>query len=112
MVKKKRKVARTNKIQREFEVPLWFIDGFIGILALMIYNFILYILTLIGIKGVVGKIENTMGYFGLNSFIEFGWSPGSITLGIILFFVISFVLGIGIGSYVRKRIKGKISKDI
>ena len=91
------------KKKNELKITLWIVDGFVGVLALMIYNFILYILTIFGVKGIIGQMEDAMGYFGLNSFIDFGWSANIMTLGLLITFAISFILGMGIGNYVRKR---------
>ena len=91
------------KKKKELKIPFWIVDGFVGVLALMIYNFILYILTIFGVKGIIGQMEDAMGYFGLNSFIDFGWSANIMTLGLLITFAISFILGMGIGNYVRKR---------
>lgn len=96
-------MVKKSSGKKEFEIPLWILDGFVGILALMVYNFILYILTIIGVKGIVESMYETMGYFGLNSFVYFGLSPGAMTLGIVIVFAISFVLGIGIGKKVRQK---------
>jgi len=94
-----------TKKSEELVVPFWVIDGFVGILALMIYNFLLYILTIIGIRGIIGKMQDTVGYFGLNTFLDFSFSPGAIALGLILIFALSFIIGIIIGKFVRKRKK-------
>lgn len=82
---------------------LWVVDGCIGLLALMIYNFFLYILRITNVGGLFGQIEKTMGYFCLNSFMSFGFDVGEIALGIVLVFGISFILGVRIGSIVRKK---------
>ena len=93
-----------NKIsKRELKVPAWFIDGFVGILALVIYNFLLYFLTALKVGGIIAKIEGAMGYFGLNTFIDLGMSSSSMTLGLIVVFILAFVIGILIGDRVRKK---------
>lgn len=79
------------------------IDGFNGILALMIYNFILYLSRIAGIKGLIGKIENTTGSFCINSFIDLGFDTKFITIGVILLFSVTFLLGVVIAKVIRKR---------
>ncbi len=93
------------KKKTELRVPFWLIDGFVGILALMIYNFLLYILKIIGVKGIIGQIEKAMGYFGMNSFTDLGFTLEAMTIGIVLVFGISFLIGIVMGYYVRKKHK-------
>ena len=88
------------------EIPLWLVDGTVGVLALLIYNFLLYLLKNIG--GIFSQLENSMGYFGLNSFLDFGFNAKEMFLGILIFFIVSFFLGTTIGSYLRK--KGKRNK--
>ena len=96
-------MVRKKVSEKGLEVPLWLVDGFVGILALMIYNFLLYLLTIAGIRGVIGQIEEAVGYFGLNSFIDFGFNSNEMFLGIVIFFLLAFFLGIGIGNWVRKK---------
>ena len=79
------------------------IDGFNGILALMIYNFILYLSKIAGIKGLIGRIENTTGSFCINSFIDFGFNTGFIAIGVFLLFSVTFLLGVMIAKLIRKR---------
>ena len=100
-------MSKKSKKQNELTVPFWIVDGFVGVLALMIYNFLLYILTVMGVKGIINQMEDAMGYFGLNSFIDFNFGPATITIGLIFVFIISFFLGIIIGKFVRKRKKYK-----
>jgi len=102
MVKPKNKNSK-----REIKVPVWFIDGFVGILALVIYNFLLYFLTALKVGGIIAKIEEAMGYFGLNTFTDLGMSSSSMTLGLIAVFIIAFVIGIVIGDRVRKKATSK-----
>jgi len=78
-------------------------DGFVGILALMIYNFLLYLLNTIGIGGALEEMENAMGYFGLNTFIDLQFSVAAMTLGLILMFLVAFLIGIFIGNRVRTK---------
>ena len=92
--------------QKDLKLPLWIVDGFVGILALMIYNFLLYFLTLLGVGGIIAKIEDVMGYFGLNTFLDFGLDPSEMFLGLLIIFVISFLLGVIIANIVRER-KGR-----
>lgn len=83
-------------------VPLWTVDGFVGVLTLVIYNFLLYILAIIlGIGGIIKDLEQTMGYFLLNSFIDFGFSAPQMIIGLIFTLGISYLLGMGIGKLVR-----------
>ncbi len=83
----------------------WLVDGFVGILALMIYNFVLYVLTSAGAGGIILNLQDTMGYFGVKSFLDFGFNAGSISIGVLLMFVFSFCLGMAIGNFVRKKRK-------
>ena len=91
--------------EKELKVDSWVVDGFVGTLALVIYNFILYILTLFGIKGIIDQLEDTMGYFGLNTFLDLGFNPDTMVLGITMSFTFSFLLGIIIGNWVRMKKK-------
>lgn len=100
----KRKSSQAKIINKEPTPPFWFLDGFVGILALMIYNFVLYILAIsCRVGGIIEKMEGTMGYFMLNSFVDFGFNTFQMSIGLILVFVFSFFLGIFIGNFVRKR---------
>ncbi len=93
-----------NKQKREVTVPVWLIDGFVGILALVIYNFALYVLgTILGVGGFISSMEEAMGNFCINSFVYFGLTPSQIAVGLILTFVTAFLIGILIGHFVRKR---------
>ncbi|HLC78281.1 MAG TPA: hypothetical protein VJH92_04095 [Candidatus Nanoarchaeia archaeon] len=96
-------MAKNSKNPNEQEVPFWLLDGFVGILSLMIYNFLLYLFSHAG--GIMLELHESMGYFGLNSFTDFGFTIGQMSIGIIAFFLISFFLGVGIGNFLRK--KGK-----
>lgn len=98
-------VKQTN--QKELEVPVWTADGFVGILGLMIYNFLLYLLKILGIGGIISKMEDTMGYFTLNTFVDLGFSPSEMFVGLLIIFIISFILGIIIAKVVRKSKKYK-----
>jgi hypothetical protein len=91
------------KTKKEFTIPIWLVDGFIGVLALVIFNFLLYILNVLGVGGIVSQLESTMGYFTLNSLLELNLSPASMLLGLIIIFAISFILGMLIAGFVRKR---------
>lgn len=91
---------------KEFTLPVWVLDGFVGLLALMIYNFLLYLLGDVAhLGGIIKQLYDSMGYFGINTFLDLGFAPKAMSLGIILMFVVSFAIGIGIGSYIRKRHK-------
>ena len=97
-------MAKKNKIsERELQIPSWFIDGFIGILALVIYNFLLYFLTALKAGGIIASMEGAMGYFGLNTFLDLGMSQSSMTIGLIAVFILAFIIGMVIGNRVRKR---------
>ncbi len=101
MVKPKNKKSKNSL--RELKVPVWFVDGFVGILALVIYNFILYFLTAMKVGGIIAQIDGAMGYFGLNTFTDLGMSSSSMTFGLIIVFIVAFVIGILIGNRVRKK---------
>jgi len=98
------------KKDKELVVSFWILDGFVGILGLMIYNFILYLTTALGAGGILNDLQNTMGYFGLLFFIDLGFSPSEMSLGLIFIFMIAFFLGASIGNFLRKtkRHKGRI----
>jgi len=81
----------------------WVVDGFVGILALVIYNFLLYLLSSIGIKGIILTLQQTMGYFCTNTFIDLKFSTIQIIFSLIIVFAISFLLGIFFSKIVRKR---------
>jgi len=83
--------------------PWWVVDGFVGFLALMIYNFLLYLLDAAGTGGVIGKMQDAVGHFGVKSFLDFGFNAGTISIGILLMFAFSFCLGMAIGNFVRKK---------
>jgi len=91
--------------KKDLEMPLWVLDGFVGILALTIYNFSLYLLAEIGIGGTIAKMNDAMGYFGLNSFLDFGFEVRTMMFGLTLMFAFSFFLGITIGHWVRRKKK-------
>jgi len=100
----KKKSKKSKKENKNLKIPHWFLDGFVGLLALMIYNFCLYILAIaFSIGGALSKMENTMGYFLLNSFVDFGFTTFQMTIGLLLVFVLSFVLGLLVGRFVRKK---------
>ena len=102
MKKKFKNSKAINKRSGELTVPLWLVDGFNGLLALMIYNFILYLSKILRAGGVFGKLEETSGYFYLNSAISFGATKTMMILIIIAVFGLSFLLGIIIGNFVRR----------
>lgn len=102
MVKKRSKKVSIRR-DKELKVPLWLIDGFNGILALMIYNFILYLSKVFHFGGIIfSKLEEASGYFYLNSAINFRLSNTLMILTITIVFVFSFVLGICMGKFIRK----------
>ena len=87
------------------KLPYWFLDGFVGTLGLVIYNFLLYLIEVVKITGFVGEIENTMGYFVLNTFTDFGFTRLGMIFGVITVFLIAFGIGIVIGKIVRRQKK-------
>ena len=94
-----RRISKTRN--KELEAPFWMQDGFVGILALMIYNFLLYVLSKIGVGGIIREMQTSTGYFGLRSFIDLGLDLNGMTIGIIIVFVFCFFLGMIIGNFVR-----------
>jgi len=92
-----------KKRQTQARLPYPMLDGLVGILALVMYNILLYLIHLLGVRGIVEEMQQTMGYFGMNTFLDLGFAPIQITLGLIIVFGISFFLGTGIGHIVRKR---------
>lgn len=111
MVRKTRKTKRTTKRTKKVKktkrknYPFWVVDGSVGLLALAIYNLLLYLLSIIGIRGPVFTMQQTMGYFGLNTFLDLGFTTAQMFLGVVIVLAVSFVLGIGIGNIVRRRRK-------
>jgi hypothetical protein len=99
----KKKVLKKALKNKEVELLWWVVDGFVGFLALMIYSFLLYLLDAAGTGGVIAKMQDAVGYFGLNTFLDFNFTPGAMTLGILIVFAFSFVLGILIGQVVRSK---------
>lgn len=95
-------MKRAKKTPKKQE-NLWVNDGLVGVIALLIYNVLLYFFTSIGIRGIIEEMKQTTGSFLIESFHDFGFGPSQTALGIIIVFVIAFVLGIGIGNLVRKR---------
>ena len=93
---------KKQKRERKNRKLIMLLDGFDGILALMIYNILLYLSRVVGIKGFIGRIENTTGYFGFNLFKDIGFSRNYMIIGIIFLFVIAFLIGIGIANLVWK----------
>ncbi|MFH1787733.1 MAG: hypothetical protein ABH811_03010 [archaeon] len=77
-------------------------DGFNGILALLIYNFLLFLSTNVAVGNFVRKIEGVMGYFGLRSFLEMGFNKNEMITGVIIVFLITFLFGVFISKIVRK----------
>jgi len=75
-------------------------DGFNGILALMIYNFLLYISGTV--NGLINKIRKETGYFYLNPFIDMGFGRNSLIISIVIVFAVAFLLGVITGKIVRK----------
>ncbi|MEK6875115.1 MAG: hypothetical protein AABX30_00340 [Nanoarchaeota archaeon] len=100
MARKLRKGVIRKK--KDFQLPNWIADGSIGVLALMIYNFGLYLLKSSGAGGFILEMEKTTGYFCLNSFLEFNFSSKGMITGTILVFAFSFLLGVVIARKVRK----------
>lgn len=101
MVKKKVKTG-IKENSRELKVPIWLVDGFNGILGLMIYNFVLYLSGLVNVTEFINKIRNDTGYFYLNSAIALGATKALTILTLICVFGLTFMLGIIISNSVRK----------
>ncbi|MFA4952820.1 MAG: hypothetical protein WC584_01205 [Candidatus Pacearchaeota archaeon] len=101
-MKKKIRARIINKKNRELKVPLWLVDGFNGLLALMIYNFILYLSKILRAEGILGKLEESSGYFYLNSAITFGATKTLMILILTAVIGLTFILGIIIGNFVRR----------
>lgn len=93
----------------ELKLPYWIVDGINGILALVLYNFILFIFKATEIGGIFGEIEEIMGYFGANFFIMLGFSRTAIMLGVISVFLLAFVLGMSIALFIRIMRKEKLA---
>lgn len=101
---KKKKFSKKDR-KRDDQNIILLVDGFNGILALVIYNFLLYLVKLTGIKGIIGQIEETMGNFCLNTLTDIGLSKATLIFGLIIVFAFAALLGIEIGKLTR-RIKG------
>ena len=95
----KKRVKKTTSRNRTFRI---LIDGFNGILALMIYNFIMYLLSLTNIGGFIEKMYDATGYFYLNTFVDLGYNGLGLAIVLIFVFIIAFVLGILIAKLTRK----------
>jgi len=90
---------------KELEPPLWVLDGFVGVLAFMLYNFTLYLVKIFDIGAFLMQMEQTMGYFGVNAFLDFGLSKSGILTGTVVMFIIAFIIGVLISGIVRKKNK-------
>ncbi len=90
-----------RKRHRQLKVPYWIIDGINGILALVIYNFLLFLIRIAEIGGIPDQIEELMGYFGTNLFLKLGFNKPTIMLGVISIFLLAFVLGMSIALMIR-----------
>lgn len=96
-----KKIFRKKSV-KELKVPFWLVDGFNGILALMIYNFLLYLSKIYDVGGIIAKLEEASGDFYLNSAIEFGTGNATIIMMLIFVIIFAFILGIIVGDFVRK----------
>ena len=90
-----------RKRLKELKIPYWIVDGINGILALILYNFILFICKITEIKGIFNEIEEIMGYFGANLFIKLGFNRPAVMLGVISTFLFAFFLGTAIALLIR-----------
>ena len=93
--------SKENRSQL-FKVRWWFVDGCLGVLALMIYNFVLYVLTQSGVDGIISQMQDATGYFYLNSFIDFNFSYFNAIIGLFVVLALTFLLGMFVGRTVRK----------
>ncbi len=88
---------------KELKISPWIVDGFNGILALVIYNFILYVSKFIGITNVIIKrMREDTGYFYLNTFVDFGLPKISLIIIVLFSFGFAFLLGVGIAKLIRR----------
>lgn len=76
------------------------VDGFNGILALMIYNFSLYLLGIL--NNFLMRMREQTGYFYIKTFMVFGFKKSTIILSVILLFLFAALLGIIIAKLIRK----------
>lgn len=90
-----------SKRVKEIKLPYWVMDGANGVLALVIYNFALFISDVSGIGGIVAEIERVMGYFGLNMFLKFTNTKLELLLEVVLVFLFVFILAIIIARLIR-----------
>ena len=90
---------------KELKIPIWIADGFVGVLALVIYNFLLYLLDASEVWQALRQMEDAMGYFGLNTFIDLQFSAAGMTLGLIVMFLIAFLIGMFVANRVRAKKK-------
>jgi len=106
-VKKRKKKVPSPKhvpLDEELTVPLWFVDGAVGMLGLTLYNFLIYLLAIpFGIGGIVKELEETMGYFGINFFIDLGFTSAEMITGLTVIFTVAFSIGSFVGNRVRKK---------
>ena len=54
------------------------------------------------ITGFIEEIESSMGYFGLNGFIDLGFTRIQMLIGVFLTFFVAFLLGIILANIIRK----------
>ena len=95
----KKRVKRTTSKNKVFKT---LVDGFNGILALMIYNFLLYLSSIANIGGFIEKMNDATGYFYLNTFIDLGFTKTGLAIALILTFVIAFIFGVLMAKLIRK----------
>jgi len=91
-------MKRGDKYSKKIRI---LIDGFNGILALMIFNFLLYLSKVTNIA-FIKEMEAAMGYFGLNGLIDLGFTRIQMLIGVFLTFFVSFILGIILANIIRK----------
>ncbi|MEK6906080.1 MAG: hypothetical protein AABW81_00485 [Nanoarchaeota archaeon] len=86
--------------KKENKYLIWLVDGFNGILALMIYNFSLYILEVFDTFLI--KMKENTGYFYIKTFALFGLNKSKVILCVIILFFLAALLGVVIGRIIRK----------
>jgi len=105
-MKKRSRKSKPKKVSpkksKEMKVPLWIVNGSNGLLALIIYNFILYLTKITQVGGLITKLEESSGYFYLNSAIIFGANKSSMFFILLGVFGLTFILGITIGGFIRR----------
>jgi len=86
--------------EKNLKIPLWVRDGTNGILGLVIYNFLLYLLTISNSQNFLKNMQDTTGSFYITTFSTLGIN---LTISTIFIFAFAFLLGVLVAKQVRKK---------